>query len=245
MPAKLSHRRSITALAGAVALSATAIALAGCGGSSSTPTQSTAQVTKSVASQPASRQTPLHSNPDVGSAHSQVASSKHAAPGADNVNPNGLARGRASDQHVARGGDHVGRAGTVQKAQHGPSTSDDNPVGVTSINPCKLVTFAEARTIAGGVIGATEAPLGPTCVYKRTNTKANITLAVELQSFAQVTKHMQQRKSVTIGNRQAYCGTLGSKMLFVPLPSGQVLNVTAPCPVAKQFAALALARLKA
>ena len=245
MPANLRHRRPITGLAGAAALSAAALALAGCGGSSSTPTQSTAQVTKSVASQPASRQTPAHSNPDVGSAGSQVTSSKHTAPGADNVNPNGAARGKASDERVARGGDHVGHAGTVQKAHHGPSTSDDNPVAVTSINPCTLVTFAEARTITGGVIGATEAPLGPTCIYKRTNTKSNITLAVELQSFAQVTKHMQRRKSVTIGDRQAYCGTLGSKMLFVPLPSGQVLNVTAPCSVAKQFAALALQRLKA
>jgi hypothetical protein len=244
MPAKLRNRRSTTALAGVAALSTAAIALAGCGGSSSTHTSSTAQVTKRVASQPASRQTPAHSNPDVGSARSQTAS-KHKAPGADNVNPNGLARGKASDGRVARGADNVGHAGTVQKAHHGPSTSDDNPVAVTSINPCTLVTFAEARTIAGGVIGATEAPLGPTCIYKRTNTKTNITLAVELQSFAQVTKHMQQRKSVTIGSREAYCGTLGSKMLFVPLPSGQVLNVTAPCSVAKQFAALALQRLKA
>lgn len=244
MPAKLRHRRPITGLAGAAALSAVAMALAGCGGSSSTPAQSTAQVTKSVPSQPASRQTPSHSNPDVGSTRSQVAS-KHKAPGADNVNPSGLARGKASGERVARGGDHVGRAGTVQKAHHGPSTSDDNPVAVTSINPCTLVTSAEARTIASGVIGATEAPLGPTCVYKRTNTKSNITLAVELQSFAQVTKHMQRRRSVTIRGRQAYCGTLGSKMLFVPLPSGQVLNVTAPCSVAKQFAALALRRLKA
>ena len=42
-----------------------------------------------------------------------------------------------------------------------------------------------------------------------------------------------------------FCGQLGTQMLFMPLPSGEVLNITAPCSVAQRFASVALSRLAA
>jgi hypothetical protein len=56
---------------------------------------------------------------------------------------------------------------------------------------------------------------------------------------------MKQRKAVDVSGHQAYCGKLGTQMLFVPLAGGKVLNVTAPCGVAQRLAALALPRLQA
>jgi hypothetical protein len=48
-----------------------------------------------------------------------------------------------------------------------------------------------------------------------------------------------------VGARKAYCGSLGSQMLYVPLTGGRVLHVTASCAVAQRFAALALSHLAA
>ena len=50
---------------------------------------------------------------------------------------------------------------------------------------------------------------------------------------------------ITVRGRTGYCGTLGRPMLVVPLKNLTALNVTAPCPAAKQLAANAVARLKA
>jgi hypothetical protein len=136
----------------------------------------------------------------------------------------------------------------VQKGRSTPSQSGDdhNPVRSTGPNPCRLVSLGEAKAITGGAIAAsTEAPLGPTCVYKLAGSKSNITLNVESVSVAQATTHMKGRQQVTVHGHRAYCGTLGTSMLYVPLASGQILHVTAPCMVAQRFAALALGRLAA
>jgi hypothetical protein len=54
---------------------------------------------------------------------------------------------------------------------------------------------------------------------------------------------MKNRTRVAVAGRQAYCGTLGTPMLFVSLTGGRVLNVTAPCSIAQALAAKALSRL--
>jgi hypothetical protein len=88
-----------------------------------------------------------------------------------------------------------------------------------------------------------EAPLGPTCIYRFRGTTSDITLGVESIGLSQATGHLTKRTRITVGTRQAYCGRLGTGMLFVPVSGGHVLNVTAPCSVAKRFAALAISRL--
>jgi hypothetical protein len=142
----------------------------------------------------------------------------------------------------------VTRGRGVEHARSTPSSSSDDSsdVGVRPINPCTLVTSSEARSItAGAVVGTTEAPLGPTCLYRSTKAKSDITMTVEVLKLAQVTQKLSQRSHFTVKSHPAYCGRLGHEMLFVPLTNGQVLNVVAPCSVAKQFASVALGRLAA
>ena len=136
----------------------------------------------------------------------------------------------------------------MQKGRSTPALSGDdhNPVKATGPNPCRLVSLGEAKAITGGAIAASsEAPLGPTCVYKLGGSKSDITLNVEHVSVSQATTHMTGRQQVTVRGRRGYCGTLGTTMLYVPVGGGQILHVTAPCMVAQRFAALALGRLAA
>jgi hypothetical protein len=60
-----------------------------------------------------------------------------------------------------------------------------------------------------------------------------------------VTDHLSQRQKLTVAGRTAYCGKLGRQLLVVPLTSGQMLSISAPCSVARQFAAAALVHLAA
>ena len=111
--------------------------------------------------------------------------------------------------------------------------------------PCNLVTRAQARAILGGPIQApVEAPQGPTCIYRSQSGKTFITLAVQTLDFDRLKKQMRRPQSVAVSNRAGYCGTYGQPMLYVSLSGKRVLSVAAPCPVAKQFAARAVARLE-
>lgn len=128
----------------------------------------------------------------------------------------------------------------------GTSDNDASTTGPPSLNPCTLVSIGQAKAITGGTVsGSFEAPLGPTCVYKAGRPRTDITIDIESVSLAQAASHMTKRKQLTVSGHRAYCGTLGSQMLFVPLPGGKLLHVTAPCGVAQQFATLALGRLAA
>jgi hypothetical protein len=226
------HRHTkITTFASIALLCAATGVLAGCGGSSA---QSTSTSTHAAGNQPAkaqrARQTPAQSSADVGNARAQAThGSGHAS------------RNRPQISEPTRG--H-----SVQRAHLTPATSkdDSNSVSTTHLNPCTLVSLSEAAAITGGPIaGRVEAPLGPTCIYKRADSKADITLAVEPTSFARITHGMTKPTRVLVEGRGAYCGKLGVQMLFVPLPDGTVLNVTAPCAIAQRFAATALGRLRA
>jgi hypothetical protein len=204
---------------------ASLIALGGCGGSSSTKTTPTTIQT--------ARPTAPLSNADVGSAPAQNSShgSQHGSHRASGDN--------ASRPAVTQGTD----SSKVQKAR--PSLTTEVGEGVAkAVNPCTLVRTSEAQAITGQAIAARiEAPLGPTCIYRFAGSKSQITLSIESASFSQIKHQLTKRKSVTVGSRQAYCGSLGTKMLFVRLPGGRVLHVTAPCAIAQHFAAAALGRL--
>jgi hypothetical protein len=129
-----------------------------------------------------------------------------------------------------------------------PGTDDDevNSTGAKPVNPCALVSRAEAQTIIGAPVAkAVEAPQGPTCVYSPQGAKSLITLAVESMHFSKIQPQAQLRDriSVTIHGHTAYCGVVGTPTMIVPLPAGKYLSVTAPCPIAASFAAKALSHI--
>jgi hypothetical protein len=139
---------------------------------------------------------------------------------------------------------------TVQQAVATPSTNEpEEPTGqgAPPFNPCSLVTTAQAASITGASpVSSSEAPQGPTCIYTipgASASKSEITLTVELTNFNQVVSQMGTATSSTIGGMQAYCGTLQRPMMFVRLPKGVALHITAPCNQATRFAADAVSAL--
>jgi hypothetical protein len=252
---QITSRTTMKALAGLAGLTLAAAPLAGCGGSSPAPHNvavSSASRTTAAAALP----TPAPSNADIGSSPAQVKVNKvnkvdkKGARSDSSVAATGSSSGTSSSR-ISHTADRVTRGHRVQHAQSTPSSSKDDPSneGVRPINPCRLVTASEAHSItAGGITGITEAPLGPTCIYHYHSTKAksaSITMTVEVMKLAQVTQKLAGKAQFTIKSHPAYCGRLGSPMLFVPLANGQVLNVVAPCSVAREFASVALGRLAA
>jgi hypothetical protein len=203
-----------------------AVVLAGCGGSS----RPTATIH--------ARQTPLMSNPDIGGARQRSGQPTAAL---------GQLRPNRSHSTLRTGKSRLTTAQVV-KARQTPETSKDDKsyTGVKLLNPCTLVSLSEAQNITGGAITKlTEAPLGPTCVYSGHGKSGGITLAVETESFRQVTHRMSARKPVVVRGHQSVCGRFGTQMLFVPIGRYQLLNVTAPCGIAQRFATLAVSRLSA
>ena len=224
----------ITKLAGAVAVGAVSVALVGCGGSSSSDSS-----TQAAAPAAHPQKTAVSSNLDTGVAQAQDAGATSESGGSSSGS-----RHAAQPSHGKQG--DVTRGHHVQRAAINPATNDDHNPAITLPNPCKLVSLSEAKTLTDGAAsGTTEAPLGPTCVYKLQGSRTAITMSLEASSLSQVTKHMAKRHEVTVKGRRGFCGKLGTQMLYVPAPGGQVLHITAPCGLGQQFAALALGRLSA
>jgi hypothetical protein len=232
------RRRATIRTAASLAGVGAALLAAGCGSSTHTTTGASTQGAAQVQQ---SRLTASQSNPDVGSGQGQT--QVGSRPGAKSV------RGTRHYSRPARPKtSNIVRTGKVQKGRATPAGSDDDLNASHSIaqNPCSLVTRAEAQAIIGARITRTvAAPQGPTCIYTPKGSKAEITLAVETMSFAQITRQLKDARSLHVAGRGAYCGKLGTPMLFVALPAGRVLNVTAPCAIARQFAATALGRIAA
>lgn len=211
------------------ALAATIGLLAGCG--TAAPPHRTA---------PTATPTPAQSNADAGGTSVPA---RHAS----RPSRSAVHRSPSSPALVSRPATGASRGG-VQRATATPGQSGDDlqRSTVTKFNPCSLVSASEAQAITGvALTGRVEAPLGPTCVYKLGGSKGDITLAVEALSLSQVAHQMVKPQTLIVGHRHAYCGRLGTQMLFAPVGRGKLLNVTAPCAIARRFAALALTRLTA
>jgi hypothetical protein len=111
--------------------------------------------------------------------------------------------------------------------------------------PCNLVTRSEARAILGGPVRRpVEAPQGPTCIYRPKSDASMIALAVQRLDLAKIRPLMRERREITVARRSGVCGMYGQPMLYVPLSGGRVLTVSAPCDVARRFAARALPHLQ-
>jgi hypothetical protein len=212
-----------------------AIVVVGCGGSSSSNVPAQKAPTQQA------RPTPGQSNADVGDAKPQQTHGQSAQ--------GGSTRNRThSSKPPSDAAVTSPQPARPHRARPTPSTSNDgvSPTAPKRLNPCTLVSTSEAQAITGETItGRAEAPLGPTCIYKVRGAASEITLAVESGGLSQARHHMTEPSRVAVRGRQGYCGKLGTETLLVPLGSGRLLNVTAPCSVAQRFAALALGRLQA
>jgi hypothetical protein len=80
-------------------------------------------------------------------------------------------------------------------------------------------------------------------MYRAANSSSVVTLSVQRVSLSQVEPLVQNATSVPGLGHQAVCGTRGGSELYLALGSSSVLNVSAPCDVATQFAAKAVPRL--
>jgi hypothetical protein len=106
------------------------------------------------------------------------------------------------------------------------------------------VSSGQAKAILGKAVRAPlEAPQGPTCIYRTKTGESQVTLAIESESMATLTKRLQMRKRVVVGDRRAYCGVYGQDVLYAQISDEWVLSIAGPCDVAQRFAARALSQL--
>jgi hypothetical protein len=118
------------------------------------------------------------------------------------------------------------------------------PSGASILSPCTLVTRSEAQAILGQPIaGLQKAVQGPTCIYRQRHTKRLITVALQHTRLTAAQQRGKQVVRVNVAGHKGYCLKQGTLMMLVPLRDGQVLNVSAACPIAARFATKALARL--
>jgi hypothetical protein len=181
--------------------------------------------------------------------------SSSAAPSASASSPALAAGAAAAGGHVRPSSQPVGRDIISSQEDHhiakargiGNEPNDEvNASGAKTQNPCTLVSASEAQAIVGKPVGEpTEAPQGPTCIYRPQGATSFITLAVESKDFSKIEPQSQLhgRMSLTVDGHPAYCGTAGAQTLIVPLLGGKFMAVSAPCPLAASFAAKALSRL--
>jgi hypothetical protein len=175
-----------------------------------------------------------------------------ATPGAlDQTAPSGAiskagasASGKAAGSQKAARPDPVSAKNHTVKARGNSKFDEQRGTGVKPLDPCTLVTRAEARAIVGQPIAALhQAPQGPTCIYQVRSAKSLITMAVQNTPFTAPAQRAKNVTRVTLRGHKAYCVKRGGLVMLVPLSTGHVLNVTAPCPIAAGFASKALARL--
>ena len=115
----------------------------------------------------------------------------------------------------------------------------------TRFSPCSLVTRGQAGAILGArVLAPFEAPQGPTCIYRSKSGHAFVTLAVQPLDFDTARRRLRGGAAVDVAGRSAYCGRAGQPTLYVKLPRGRVLSVSATCSIAQKFAARAVAQLR-
>ena len=119
-----------------------------------------------------------------------------------------------------------------------------NAATLSTTNPCAYVSNAKAAAaLRVAVVRSTEAPLGPTCVFK-VKRRTGASMSVEVAAMATELRQMKQVSRSRITGHRAYCGKLGHSLLLVPLADHYVLDVTAACPAARAIARAALHRIK-
>jgi hypothetical protein len=246
-PARRRGPRGLTAgvrPAGAGVLVAASLLVVGCGSAAPTRAHAVASVSGPVATASATTAAAVV-NTKGAKSEGRVAKSIRRGAGKPNERRPALqvTRGNVVQRpFVGTGGNTANDdnpTGTASRSDSGPKASTAS----TAANPCLLVSRSQAESITGHAVKVTEAPLGPTCIYQEKGAKASITLAVQRQKFSSLKRNIKHLSKYTIRHKAAYCGVYGTSVLDVPLGSNRLLNITAPCSVARKFAAVALAKL--
>jgi hypothetical protein len=232
IPAVASPRRRpirTATIASAIAFGSAGALLAGCGGTIGLTPSATRQAGATQQQASASAQQAASST----SASSSTSHHKSTPHGHGSAKPRSARAGNATP-------------GQGTQPVSGSVAGAGQPLVPKGPNPCVFVSGAEAQAIIGTPIaGLTEAPLGPTCVFKLKGQRQTITIAVETQKLGTQARYMHRRRKLVLGGHRAYCGILGRSMLDVALGGGRILNITAPCPVAEALAVRALRHIPA
>lgn len=205
-------------------------ALTACGGSSSPPDK----VTTSAAQLPGQLAGP-----------SAALDQSAAPPGTASASgTNGKAAGsKGSGAPKGSRPDPISAGNHTVRGRH-RARNEQRGTGVAPLNPCTLVTRAEAGAILGErIVGLHQAPQGPTCIYEPRKAKSLVTMAIQLTAFDPKKQPARNVTRVMLRGHKAYCVKDHGLAMLVPLAAGHVLRVAAPCPIASGFASKALARL--
>jgi hypothetical protein len=123
---------------------------------------------------------------------------------------------------------------------------ETTPSSERIINPCAVVTQAEAQAALGTrLLKPIKAPLGPTCIFQAPNHQTFASVAVVARPFAQLPSQDKTLRKFAGVKESAYCGgPTRSTSLFVRVAADEVLQISAPCQTAAKMAPYALARLR-
>jgi hypothetical protein len=217
--------------------------LSACGGSSN-GTGSTAADTSPSGAQAA---LPATAAPTSGDAES--ATTPRQARRSSNAEKKAVAAAptRPTAKHAGSGPDPVTRSHRPARGirSKGDSESEVRHTGPLGVDPCSLVKRSEAQSIVGGSMAKPQLGLqGPTCIYQGQRFKQPITVALQQLSLPTVTRLGRHVVHTDVAGRKAVCLDYGGLKLLVPVSTGSVLMVGAPCPIAQHLAATALRRLR-
>jgi hypothetical protein len=211
--------------------------LAACGGAT-TSHQPTAAPDRSLSAQAEAAPLETLQQPSTSKASDGVASSKAAA----SAKSRRAARSQAPRPALITTGKQ--RPSKARGTFPNKRVHELKPSGAAVLSPCTLVTRSEARAILGRPIaGLKKAAQGPTCIYRQQGSKRLVTVALQHSELSAGQRSGKQVVRVNLRGHKAYCLKQGTLMMLVPLRDGQVLNVSAACPIAARFATKALARL--
>lgn len=213
--------------------------LAACGGSTQTTPGS------GVSASPArgSEAGPTTAGEVTGGAEPASRSHPHRTPHAGARRSAGAGTGHKTLRHAEDPVSRHDRPARVARPKS-KASSEVRRTGPLGVDPCGLVSRAQARAIVGGAVSKPQLGLqGPTCIYETPRTRQPITVALQQLSLAAATKAARNVIHTDVSGRRAVCMDYGGVKLLVPLTTGSVLVVGAPCPVAQHLAATALRRL--
>lgn len=152
----------------------------------------------------------------------------------------------ASSEYIVKSSDRISATSSApSEAQfpEGEENDEVSPTGAGPVKPCSFVPKDEASSILGAPVQATTEVQGPTCIYETPGAKQMMTLVVERISLPSLRSHASAATRVAVAGRVGWCLRYQSTSLVVPLPEGNVLNVTGPCDAATRFAARAIPRI--
>lgn len=156
------------------------------------------------------------------------------------------ASGRRVERHGSSGTGQVRRSGPVRaRSQPGLINDEVSSTAAKPIDPCTLVSRAQAEAILEGPVAApVSAPQGPTCLYMPRRAGAIITLSLHSRiGSARPQAQLAHRMPLHVDGRKAYCGVSGAPQLIVAVSGDRLMRISAPCPIAAAFAAKALTRI--